>query len=541
MGAYVINGASGYDAIPVSDFGEEQPSYSSIALLGIPVEAGTATDPVTLWKGHGGQIDCSVIGGNLYEYIVQRMTGSTISGTVYDSSPQDDTLNVYIGAYSFMSGSTKMLRVFYCVAHTESDVINRLVNQGLGDTNTLYQNTFAAAEESLFDYAPNWDDTPDTSDGDDPERIGPQGGEYADRDPFGQTTDIDLPGVPDEVILSDFITIYSLDGADIAAIGTAIFTDNTWANFQNKFIGGIGDPISYIISAVEVPVGRTVDGTKKFNLGGVNVSTANGTEITVPYAQFRYKTLDFGAITLKEVWGSEKDYSQTSIAIYLPYVGVHDLDTAQLMNAEIHLKGCLDITNGDLMYALVVSKKNRPGVYVESKGITYRFQGNCARQIPIGKVDSTTQLLAMTGAIASMGIGLESGMPFGAGGYNPSKELWASGDYEANVNTRAIAGGGAGILGATAMGPKVSMSAGLSGAIGRADVQRPYLIITQNVPIYPNNWRTHFGAPRYQTFTVGDLHGYTQFADYHAEQIEGANDAERAAIEQAMKAGVFLP
>ena len=535
MGEYIIQGNAGYESIPVINAGYPA-DYTKVQMIPISVKYGTLNDPVRIWQSGNAFLDAAYFqdtqGGRNWRIKWCTLPGWPGANTdetnpnVTDLSGELDTL--YIGAIYSQDGDNPATSI---MSWSESESFP--YQNGI-----LYNGAFDNMGAVI---GGDWDETPTPSDYDDPSRTSPQGGEYADRDPFGQTTDIDLPGVPDEIILSDFITIYSLNGADIAAIGTAIFTDNTWTNFQNKFIGGIGDPISYIISAVEVPVGRTQDGTKKFNLGGVNVVTSNNNEITVPYAQFRYKTLDFGSLTLKEVWGSEKDYSHTSVAIYLPYVGVHDLDTAQLMNSTIHLKGCIDITNGDLMYALVVSKKNRPGVYVESQGITYRFQGNCGRQIPIGKVDSTTQLLAMTGAIASMGIGLASGMPFGAGGYNPSKELWASGDYEANMNTRALAGGGAGILGAAAMGPKVSMSAGLSGAIGRADVQQPYLIITQNVPVYPNNWREHFGAPRYQTFTIGDVHGFTQFADYHAEQIEGANDAERAAIEQAMKAGVFLP
>lgn len=535
MGEYIIQGNAGYESIPVINAGYPA-DYTKVQMIPISVDYGTLNEPVRIWQSGNAFMDAAYFRDtqNVQHWRIKWCTlpgwpGANTDETnpnITDLSGNLDTL--YIGAIYSQDGD-----------NPATSIMSWSEDGSFPDPNCLLYN--GAFDNMGAVIGGDWDETPTPSDYDDPSRTSPQGGEYADRDPFGQTTDIDLPGVPDEIILADFITIYSLNGADIAAIGTAIFTDNTWTNFQNKFIGGIGDPISYIISAVEVPVGRTQDGTKKFNLGGVNVVTANNTEIPVHYARFRYKTLDFGSITLKEVWGSEKDYSQTSVAIYLPYVGVHDLDTAQLMNSTIHLKGCLDITNGDLMYALVVSKKNRPGVYVESHGITYRFQGNCGRQIPIGKVDSTTQLLAMTGAIASMGIGLASGMPFGAGGYNPSKELWASGDYEANMNTRALAGGGAGILGAAAMGPKVSMSAGLSGAIGRADVQQPYLIITQNVPVYPNNWREHFGAPRYQTFTISDVHGYTQFADYHAEQIEGANDAERAAIEQAMKAGVFLP
>ena len=516
MGAYVINGSAGYDAIPVSDFGEEQPSYASVALIGIGVDAGTSTNPVTLWKGHGGQIDCYSAGGGVFAYKVDRMSGSTITGTVYDSSAADTSLNLYLGAYSFMSGSTKMLRVFYCVAYSEADVISRLVNQGLGELNTLYQNTYATAEENLFDYAPEWDDTPDATDGEDPERIGPQGGEFADREEFGQTDDIDIPLEAQEIALSGFITMYSLGQGDVATLGNAIFTNDTWTNLRNKF-NGVGDPISYIISAVEIPVPPATDNSKNFNLGGVQIEDRSGNPVPIHCTTFRYRNLAFGSVTLKETWGTEKDYSQTSVSIYLPYVGVKDLDAEMVMNSTLTLKGCIDISNGDLFYALIVNKSDRPGVYIGSSGVAYRFQGNAGRQIPVGRADNTGQLAAMFGGMASMGVGLVSGNPMMA------------------------VGGAAGIIGGAAMGQKVSMASGAGGSIGRADVQYPYLIITRKVPVYPNNWRAHFGAPRYQTFTVGDLHGYTQFADYHAEQIEGANDAERAAIEQAMKAGVFLP
>ena len=515
MGQYVIKGASGYDSIPVSDFGEESPSYSSIALLGVDVDAGTATDPETLWKGHGAQIDCYASGGSQFTYHVTRMTGSSITGDVYDSSAADLSLNVYIGAYSYMSGSTKMLRVFYCVAYTEAEVIQRLENQGLGNLNTLYQGPYDQAAATLFSYDEAWDDTPSTDDND-PERIGPQGGEFADREIFDLSDDIDVPGSPDEIDFSNFITMYVMEGAHVNALGNAIFTNNTWTNLRNKF-NGVGDPMSYIISAVEIPMKPSNDGSQNFNLGGEDVVDNNGNKVAIPYSLSRYRTFTFGSLTLKEAWGTEKDYSQTSVAIYLPYVGVKDLDASVIVNSTITVKGAIDIANGDLFYAIYVSKADRPGVYVGSSGVMYRFQGNCARTVPIGKPDDTAQLAAIFGGMAAMGVGLASGSPAAAGG------------------------GVASIIGGVLMGPKVSMASGAGGSIGRADVQYPYLIIERNVPVYPNNWRSHIGAPRYQTFDINQLHGFTKFADYHADDIEAANDEEKAMIEQAMKSGVFLP
>ena len=538
MGQYVIKGASGYGSIPVSDFGEEAPSYSSVSLLGVDVDAGTATDPETLWKGHGAQIDCYASGGNQFTYHVTRMTGSSISGDVYDSSAADLTLNVYIGAYSYMSGSTKMLRVFYCVAYSEAEVIQRLEGQGLGTLNTLYQGPYDQAAATLFSYDEAWDDTPST-DANDPERIGPQGGEFADTEVYDLTNDIDIPAEADEVDFSSFISMYIINGSDLVRLGEAIFTTNTWTNLQNKF-AGVGEPMNYIISAIEIPMTPGNDGSQNFNVGGEDVVNNGGNKVPIPVTWRRYRSLTFGSITLKETWGTEKDYSQTSVAIYLPYVGVKDLDPSIVVNSVITVKGAIDIANGDLFYAIHVSKANRPGVYVGSSGVMYRFQGNCGRQIPIGHVDNTNQLAAIFGGMVSMGVGIAGGasMP---GGFNMSSD-WSSGVQQPLITPNMqMAGGAAGIIGGAMMGPKVSMASGVGGSIGRCDVQYPYLIITRNVPVYPNNWRSHIGAPRYQTFDINQLHGFTKFADYHADDIEAANDEEKAMIEQAMKAGVFLP
>lgn len=513
MGEYVINGNSGYDSIPVNDFGDQQPTYTAISLLSIPVDIGTASDPAILWKGKGCEVKCYASGGGMAAYPIKRMTGSSITGDITGGSAADLSLNFYLGTYSFFLGSTKMLRVFYYIAYNDASVYAALQN-GLGDDHTIYQNTFATAEASLFSYDAAWDDTPDASGGEDPERMGPQGGEFADRGAFGLTDDIDIPAVPEEVSLSGFLTMYSMSGADLVTLGSAIFTSNTWTNLQNKF-NGVGDPMSYIISCVEVPTPKITDYSKNFNLGGIDVVNHSGNPINMNYTDFRYRNLSFGSVTLKETWGSEKDYSQTSVSIYLPYIGVKDLDAEVVMNSTLTLKGCIDVSNGDLFYALLVSKKQRSGVYIESSGIAYRFSGNAGRQIPIGRADNTGQLAAMFGGIASMGVGLASGNPM------------------------AAVGGAAALIGGAAMGQKVSMASGAGGSIGRADVQHPYLIITQKVPVYPNKWRQHFGAPRYQTFRLGDLSGYVKVADVHAE-VPGASDAERAAIEAALKAGVFV-
>lgn len=396
---------------------------------------------------------------------------------------------------------------------TPEEVIDNIQNRR--NENIMYAAPWEDAVGSILQYVDEWDDSPSDNEND-PENLLAKGGEFADTDPFGFGNDeIDLPASILEMDYSGFITPYKIDNGGLFALAGGIFSNDTWATLKNKF-NGVGNPIDYIVSAVEIPYSGNADATKNFNLGGVDIVDGNGGNVPLPYFTHRYEKMLFGSLTLKETWGTEKDYSGTNVSIYLPYVGIKDLDTAIIMNSTITLSAIIDIWSGDLLYVLKINNKSMAYKYLASSGLVYRFQGNCGKQIPIGKVDNSNQLMAMTGSMASMGVGLVTGNPM------------------------AAFGGAAGLIGAAAIPPKVSMTGGITGAIGRGDTDEPYLIITQSVPVYPKNWRAHFGAPRYQSFTLGDLSGYVKCSDVHADSIEGANDAERAAIEQALKAGVFM-
>ena len=405
---------------------------------------------------------------------------------------------------------------------------------------TLFKGSLATAiaANAITNLEQPWDESP-SADPNDPGQTSPQGGEFADTDPLGYgNAEIDVPDTIDELDYSGFITLYKCDDNAVQKIGAAIFSTNTWTNLQNKF-SGIGDPIQYIISAVEVPYSAP-SGTKNFNLGGIEIVNNSGNYVSVATPTKRFNMLNFGSVTLKETWGTEKDYSTTDVAIYLPYVGVKDLDTTIVMNSTITVKAMLDVWTGDLLYMIIVNNKSAAYKYLGSSGIAYRFQGNCGIHVPIGKADNTNQLLTLAGSIASMGVGLAAGGA-GLGGYNIDSDFDASRNYGPNVSPKMVGGGAAGLLGGLMMGQKVSLAGGAQGGIGRADYQQPYLILKQSIPVYPANWRSHFGAPRYQEFRLEELHGYVQCADVHAEDIPGANDAERAAIEMALKAGVFVP
>ena len=543
MGEYTVKGSVPF---PIYFFEQDEPiSFEGKPYTRIPIPVEDfpipVADAVSIWEGGGGYLKTyGVAGSQSQTWNVTRktLTGSNHSyqDTIVSSYNLEPGGAVFVWAF-VLSDGTFRIQAF---PQRTDDYEHALyqVNGSYGYWgNELFDGTWDE-DSPLVEYVEDWDESP-SADENDPDRTGPQGGEFADTNPLGfGNDDIDIGDTVQELSYSGFITAYQLDAGEVIAIGEAIFTTATWTNLWNKF-NGVGDPINYIISAIEIPYNARSETSKNFNLGGVSVDGPNG-PVALHVMNKRYHVLDFGSLTLKETWGTEKDYSTTDVAIYLPYVGVKDLDTSIIMNSSIQVKCILDSWNGELLYVVVVNNKAAAYKYLGSKGIVYRFYGNCGTVVPIGKVDYSSQILALAGSFAAMGVGLATGMPTGALSYTVGNEFGATGDISNGANPKMVGGGLAGMMGALTMGPKVSMAGGSGGAVARGDYQKPYLIIKQSVPVYPKGWRAHFGAPRYQTLKLGDLTGYVKCADVHAENIEGANDAERAAIEQALKAGVFV-
>lgn len=502
MSEYIIKGDDSFSNIPVIDVGDPA-DYSLVQMIPIAVEFGTQAEPKRIWKSGQAYMDC-------YHYIDTQgyhhydMEWYDLSGWTH-SNPQPPYVSNIGNVSEIFIGASKS---------GENGLVCWSVSGTFPNSNGILFNgqyTNMPIEEVI-----DWDESPSDDPQGNPQNMNAIGGEFADTDPFGfGNTDIDLPNTIQEMDYSGFITPYKIDNGGLFALAGAIFSSDTWTNLRNKF-NGVGNPIDYIVSCVEIPYSANADANKNFNLGGIDVVDGNGGNVSLPYFTHRYEKLNFGSITLKETWGTEKDYSTTNVSIYLPYVGLKDLDTSIIMNSTITLTGILDIWSGDLLYIMKINNKSMAYKYLASSGLVYRFQGNCGKQVPIGKIDNSNQLMAMTGSMASMGVGLAMG--------NPMMAL----------------GGAAGLIGSAAMPPKVSMTGGITGAIGRGDTDEPYLIITQSVPVYPNNWRSEIGAPRYQEFQVNELSGYTEFFEIHADDVSDATDSEKAEIENLLKSGVFI-
>lgn len=495
---------SGYSPIPI--IGDD---YDSAVVL--PYAELSPDD--YLWKSGNGY---------LQKIMTTTLQHVSVAGTFYSGDYAVGNIsNIAVVAYTYMSGDVKMLCLAWYMANDgdTSAILDRAHNDNFGSDFYLYRGTYAAAEQYLVDYElTEWDDTPST-DPNDPENMLPEGGALADTQSYDLTDLIDISEIeePESINYGSMLTAYQLDAAALQAIGDALFITDFWTTLKNKF-SGLSDPLSLILSAVELPFTLGVV-PSYFALGGEYVEDTGGHRIGCAKHTGRYVLFDFGSVLIKEVWGTARDYSDTSMDLYLPFVGMKQIDPEICIGSNLHLKANVDVWTGDILYMLHVSNS----LYYNTQHVPYRWAGNVATKVPLGRVDATTPILSAATSIGSIAAGMAVGGPFGA----------AAGFIAGAKGLSDIANKG--------FSPLTQSSGGTAGAVGAMDLQYPYIIVKRSVPQYPKNWRKHIGAPRFQTLDLQSISGFTRFVDVQLVDMVGASKEEIDALKtQLITEGIIL-
>ena len=523
MAGYVVKPSSGFPPVPITEI-DDNLTFDFVSMIELPmVDGGTQADPKTLWNAQGGYINCFNSGAN-YACPYQRMLGSvtTGSGTRFPTAGQ----SIFMCGVKLNLTATEEsnLYVFFTEADDQNDAVNTLNNVHQTDQ-ILYFNSWENAQgQGILEEQKDWDETP-SEDDDDPNNVMPQGGEHADLANFNDTEQMPEGEMPDVSRITPnyhgLVTCYMVHGGQMEKLANALFMPNFWQSLANKF-SGLSDPLAMILDAYELPLELPVD-TAIFKLGGIEVPDPDtGYPFALPKNVSRYRKYNMGTITLKEVFGSAKDYTDCSISIFLPYVGVKELDTDIVLRNALTLYVYVDSWNGDILYLLHTSNTGMDKKYYTQESVVYRWAGNCGKKIPLGRVDNSNQIIQAVSGLASIGMGAVTGGAAGAAAFGiPVLSNWVNGGFK----------------------PIVQTSGGISGNSGRMDYQYAYLIIKRGVPEYPNNWRAEIGAPQYQTYTVSDLigTGYTLFNHIELGNMGSATEEEKSELERLLTTeGVIL-
>lgn len=324
---------------------------------------------------------------------------------------------------------------------------------------------------------------------------------------FDNTSDtVGVPSLPTlSAVSAGFIAMYSPTLNQLNQLASFLWTDSLFDpdNFKKLFT----DPMECIIGLTIVPVNPRSAGSMNVRVGYVD------TGVSMPRLLSQYEEVNCGTIQAKEFWGSALDYApMTRMHLYLPYVGIREINADEVMNKSIGVTYHIDLLSGALT------------AFVTANGsVLYQFNGQCALNVPMASSNFTNMI---QGAITSIGSVASTvatgGATVGAGMALSAVQIGASAANNAISNK-----------------PSFSHSGSMGGSGGMLGVQTPYLIIERPRQSMPEGMNKFCGFPSNIYYKLYDLDGFTQVEYIHIENVPATGE-ELAEIERLLKEGVIL-
>ena len=307
------------------------------------------------------------------------------------------------------------------------------------------------------------------------------------------------------VLGSNFVSIYNPTRTNVQALKNYLWSSQIGDTLKKLY----NNPMDSIISLHMVPVTPTTT-TGTIHIGGTD------TEVEGRPVTNQYVTLSCGSLTIGEYWAAYLDYNPyTKLYLYLPFCGMHSVDTDEFMGQTLSIRYDVDVVTGDCLCS--VSGSRAGGMST----ILYQYAGNCSVEIPVSAANYNARISAGLGLVGSA-VGIAAAA--------------ATGGMTAPLAATAVASTAANVLSGKT---RVERSGALAGSAAWMGPLKPYLILVQPTQCLPDGQASFTGYPSYITAAVGDLTGYTEFAEIHLEGI-AATDAEKAEIEQILRTGVIL-
>lgn len=257
------------------------------------------------------------------------------------------------------------------------------------------------------------------------------------------------------------------------------------------------------------------------------------TEIAAERLSSQFFRLECGTYTFETQCGDTYlDYAPyTTIKVFLPYIGIVELNTNDVMKREIKLEYTFDILWGVCIAHIYVKNDD------DEWTLHYERHGQYLINIPITKADRGQEAAAIKQAISFIATGFGAAGGYALGGGNVS-----------DMTPNAAAGTGAGIVGgtvSTAMNvmsshPQINYSDGSAGGLsGYMGIDEPFIMIEHVITARPENDELYKGMPCYITGDVGDFKNYNKFVDVHLEGIP-CTSKEQAEIYKWLTNGVII-
>lgn len=323
-----------------------------------------------------------------------------------------------------------------------------------------------------------------------------------DPDPTPTPTPVIPPVTPPSTVNSSkMFTVYNPTQSQLDSLGGYLWDDNLIEVLKKIW----QNPLDGIISLMQIYVTPSTGGAHNIILGYLD----SGVSANVVSSQF--VTIDCGSVDLKELQKNVTDYTPyTSVQIYLPFIGITELDVNELMRGSVSVKYTIDVYTGTCLAEVEVTRDPD----TPNGAILYTFSGNCSQQLPLTSGDASGMLRALiSGAGAGLSIATGGGIGLVAGasmiGNTLSHEMYHVG-HSGNLSANA------GIMGQ----------------------KKPYLIVNRQRPYTANEYNKYYGFPINKTVYLNNCTGFTRVKSVRLQT--SATEPERVQIEQLLRDGVIF-
>lgn len=311
---------------------------------------------------------------------------------------------------------------------------------------------------------------------------------------------IPVPPLPDTVNSNKLFTVYNPSSSQLDALGGYLW-DNDLIDILRKIWQ---NPLDGIISLSQVYATPVTGSNHNIMLGYLDSG------VSAPVVTQQFVTIDCGSVSIAELNENCLDYvPYTQMQLYLPFVGIVEIDGNEFMSGSISVKYKVDVYTGTCL-AEVKCTRTRD---LANGGILYTFPGNCSQQLPLTSGDAS----GLFATLAS-GVGMLAGIASGGA-------------------TAASFGSGLSALMSREM-LHVGHSGSLSANAGIMGQKKPYLIISRERPYNANNYNKFYGYPANKAIAPGNHNGFIRLK---AGRLRSkATEEEKKEIMELMMKGVIM-
>lgn len=294
-------------------------------------------------------------------------------------------------------------------------------------------------------------------------------------------------------------SIYNPSQAELNSFGSWLWS----SNFVDQLLKVFNDPMQAIIGLHKIFATPAVSGTGTIKVGYLDSGVSSN------LVGNQYTTVNCGTVNLYEYFGNVLDYTQTDVYLYLPFVGIVQINVDDVMRAAINVTYKVDVLTGACMCSVNVTRDLHGGQL-------YTYSGNCAVQYPLSSgsyMGIVSSMLSIAGSVIGTAATGGAALPLALG-------LGASAISSAKT--------------------RVEHSGSIGGNVGAMGIKNPYFIIRRPQTAIANNFTEYNGESVNTYTTVGSCSGFTRAKYVNLENIPGATGEELSMIENTLKDGILI-